>query len=116
MIGINTYFFGIGCLANNAGWLVGNGYLVKINLSLLVIRNRYSSPLWTMITWFVPANNCSVVIRLGGSGLTTIDLASVFFIMVVRILLINWHKPPHLQSMRIKNIITTVSKQVMTAR
>jgi hypothetical protein len=53
-----------------------------------------------MITWFVPANNCSVVIRLGGPGLTTIDLASVFFMMAVRILLIN---------MRIKGVQKTQS-------
>jgi hypothetical protein len=53
-----------------------------------------------MITWFVPANNCSVVIRFGGPGLTTIDLASVFFMMAVRILLIN---------MRIKGVQKTQS-------
>jgi hypothetical protein len=34
-----------------------------------------------MITWFVPANNCSVVIRFGVSALATTDLTSELFIM-----------------------------------
>jgi hypothetical protein len=44
MIGIGS-IFRYWLPSKYAGWLVRNDYLVKINLSLLVIRNRYCSPL-----------------------------------------------------------------------